>query len=285
MVSHAQLPTPFRLTGSVYRVFFASRDDRNRSHIGWFDIDLQHHEKVLRLSEGPVLEPGPPGHFDGDGVYPASLVRENGRVYLYTIGWNAGLRPPMFYTCIGLAYSDDDGRTFHRHGYAPIMSRSEYDPCLVTSPMVLREEKRWRMWYVSGYRWDESPQGLRSRYHIKYAESDDGITWRRDGRVCIAGAAPDETNIARCCVVKHQNLYRAWYSSVRGGGYGIGYAESTDGLHWIRKDDQVDFQPSGHAWDAEAQAYPYVVQCNGRWFMFYNGNSFGRDGIGLAVGS
>lgn len=267
----------------MYRVFFASRDDKNRSHIGWFDIDLHQPERVLKQGEQPVLEPGPLGHFDGDGVYPASVVRANGRVSLYTIGWNAGLRPPMFYSSIGLAFSGDDGMTFCRHSCVPIMARSEHDPCLVTSPVVLREEGGWRMWYVSGYRWEESSQGLRSRYHVKYAESHDGITWRRDGRTCIAEAAPDETNIARCCVLKQSNRYRAWYSYARGNGYRVGYAESTDGLQWIRKDGQLTFRSSGQGWDDKMQAYPYVVEHRGRLYMFYNGNGFGRDGIGLAV--
>jgi len=29
--------------------------------------------------------------------------------------------------------------------------------------------------------------------------------------------------------------------------------------------------------------HPAVVQHDGRWFMFYNGNRFGKDGVGLAV--
>ena len=40
---------------------------------------------------------------------------------------------------------------------------------------------------------------------------------------------------------------------------------------------------SADGWDAKAQAYPAVVKHDGRWFMFYNGNAFGRDGIGLAI--
>jgi predicted GH43/DUF377 family glycosyl hydrolase len=283
MRSHAQLPTPLQIESSVFRVFFASRDEKNRSHISWFDVDLQYPSKILRQSDEPVLTPGLLGRFDADGIYPASVVRDNTRVLLYTIGWNAGLRPPMFYASIGLAYSNDNGETFVRHGNAPIMARSEHDPCLVTSPVVLREGPRWRMWYVSGYRWEETSTGLSSHYHIKYAESEDGVTWRRDGHVCIAESTPDETNIGRCCIVKHEDRYRAWYSYARGGHYRIGYAESTDGLCWVRKDDQVEFRTSGQAWDAEAQAYPYVVRYGERWYMFYNGNGYGRDGIGLAV--
>jgi predicted GH43/DUF377 family glycosyl hydrolase len=284
MRHHAQNPAAVSLGGAVWRVFFASRDERNRSQIGWFDIDLDRPQSPMRAAAEPVVALGPLGHFDGDGVYPSCAVRDGTRIRLYTIGWNAGLRPPMFYAAIGLAVSEDAGATFRRHGQIPVLTRSEHDPCFVSGPMVLHEGGRWRMWYISGYRWIETADGLNSHYHIKYAESDDGIAWRRDGRVCVAHASADETNISRACVVNDGGRYRAWYSFKRGdAGYRIGYAESRDGLDWTRQDDIVDFRPSGAAWDADAQAYPYVVKHGGRWFMFYNGIGFGRDGVGVAV--
>jgi hypothetical protein len=29
--------------------------------------------------------------------------------------------------------------------------------------------------------------------------------------------------------------------------------------------------------------YPHVFRCEGRVYMLYNGNAFGRDGFGVAV--
>jgi hypothetical protein len=265
------------------RIYFASRDGENRSHVGWFEVMLDEPTRIVAISERPVLKPGPLGYFDDHGVYPSSIVRFNGRLYLYTIGWNPGVPSPLFYSSIGLALSEDGGNTFTKVGSAPILARSDHDPCLVTAPMVLFEAGRWRMWYVSGYRWEETTSGLSSRYHIKYAESTDGLCWHRDGRVCIAESSIGETNISRCCVRKRHDRYCAWYSYARGGPYRIGYAESIDGLSWARKDDQVDFRASGGEWDADAQAYPCVVEHRGQMYMFYNGNGYGREGIGLAI--
>jgi hypothetical protein len=64
-------------------------------------------------------------------------------------------------------------------------------------------------------------------------------------------------------------------------GYRIGYAESADGLTWARQEAGITVSPAG--WDSQAQAYPAVVRHADRWFMFYNGNAFGRDGVGLAI--
>ena len=90
-----------------------------------------------------------------------------------------------------------------------------------------------------------------------YAESDDGVDWRRDGRVCI-DLVGTERNIARPSVVRDVDGYRMWYWYDAGEGYRIGYAESDDGLRWTRLDDRAGIAPSSSGWDSAAQAYPFV---------------------------
>ena len=275
--SHASLPVALHLHDDVYRVYYASRDDRQRSHVGWVELDLAAPGRPLAAADEPVLAPGPLGHFDDHGVYPASLVAESGVLRLYYAGWSPGARPPLFYASVGLAVSYDGGLTFERAWDAPIMGRSEHDPCLVTSPFVLRDDGRWRMWYVSGFAWREEGGALRSYYDVKYAESDDGVAWRRDGRVCVA-LEDGERNVGRPCVVRDGSGYRMWFASDRGEGYRIGCAESVDGLVWGRV-EAGGLEPGPEAWDSDAVAYPWVA---GR-YLLYNGNAFGRDGFGLAV--
>lgn len=281
--SHAALPTALHLSNGLYRVYFASRDADQRSHVGFFEIDLDDPTQIQRMSDKPVLAPGPLGHFDDHGIYAASVVRHGELVYLYTIGWNPGVRPPLFYASIGMAVSEDGGVTFKKYGRSPIMARSEHDPCLVTSPVVLKDAGLWRMWYVSGYRWEEIDGRPASHYHIKYADSADGIHWRRDGVVCIDHANDEERNIARCCVLKQGDGYLAWYSFSDGSGYRIGFAKSPDGIAWGRQDADAGIGLSESGWDSEAIAYPCVVRHGERLYMLYNGNGFGKDGIGLAV--
>jgi hypothetical protein len=280
--SHAALPTVLELPRGLHRVYFASRDGEQRSHVGWFDVDLTRAE-IRDASPEPVLAPGPLGAFDDRGVYAASAVRDDGRVLLYTIGWNRGSPSPLFYATIGLAVSTDGGRTFAKHGRAPIMARSDHDPCLVSAPFVLREGARWRMWYVSGVAWEEVEGSLRSVYHVKYAESADGVRWRREGRECFGNRDADERNVSRACVLATEDGYRAWYGFDRGTGYRIGYGESPDGLVWDRRDEAAGILPSGTGWDGGAVTYPCVVRAGDRLFMLYNGDDFGREGIGLAT--
>ncbi|MEM5777468.1 MAG: hypothetical protein QXJ06_03390 [Candidatus Aenigmatarchaeota archaeon] len=282
MVSHAQLPVADRIGEDIYRVYFATRDEQNISQIGYIEINMNSKE-ILYITGEPVLKPGPIGYFDEHGVYPSSIINYDGKKYLYYIGWNRGTPPPLFYASVGLAISEDNGKTFTKFTKAPILSRSEYDPCLVTSPFVMIENEILRMWYTSGIKWEIIDGVLQSYYHIKYAESKDGINWERKGIICIDFKTRNETNIARPCILKENGIYKMWYCYNEGLGYRIGYAISKDGINWIRKDEEAGINVSDSGWDSKSIAYPFVFKHNDKKYMLYNGNNFGREGFGLAV--
>jgi hypothetical protein len=281
MVSHASLPAA-EPRGDRHRVYFGGRDARSRTRIGAFEIDLRRPFAVRAVTPVPVLDLGPLGAFDDNGVTPACVVAgERRRRLLYYTGWTLGVTVP-FYMFVGLAVSEDGGETFHRVSSAPILERTRADPYLAASPWILVENGRWRMWYGSGSRWEPGDGRPRHYYHIRYGESGDGVAWTRTGVVCIDYASPDEYAITRPCVLRDAGGYRMWYT-YRGPAYRIGYAESTDGVHWTRKDHEAGIDASPEGWDSEMVCYPCVFDHAGRRYMLYNGNGYGRTGIGLAV--
>ena len=282
MQSHAQLPTGLYLGNGRVRVYFASRDAHQRSHVCFVEIEIERPTEILKLCEQPVLAPGPLGCFDDHGVLPASLIEVDGSLYMYYVGWIPGEPPPLFYASIGVAVSHDGGQSFTRVSSAPVLSRSEYDPCSVTSPCVLKEGSDWKMWYVSNFRWDTDETGLQSFYDIKMARSKDGINWSRDGSTAI-GLTPPERNIARPSVIRDADGYRMWYSVASGHGYALAYAESLDGEDWTRLHEGGGLLKSDDGFDSQAVAYPNVIRIGEKTFMFYNGNGFGRTGLGVAV--
>ena len=100
-----------------------------------------------------MLAPGKLGAFDDAGAMATWVVSHQGVKYLYYIGWNVGVSVP-FRNAIGLALSRDGGRTFDRYSDGPVLDRDTSDPYLTASCAVLVEGKRWRMWYLSGTRWE-----------------------------------------------------------------------------------------------------------------------------------
>lgn len=278
-VSHAALPVVVEHEGGV-EILFSARDARGCAHIA----------RALAVADGgdlavvsydpePVLSPGPLGAFDDSGVTSSCLVQAGERRYLYFTGWSLGRTVP-FYFYVGCAVSVEGG-PFQRISRAPILERDYIDPFLTASPWVLVEDGLWRMWYVSGTRWALEEGEPRHAYHIKYAESDDGISWRREGRVCIDYRDASEYAIARPCVVRDSDRYRMWFSA-RGHAYRIGYAESPDGLVWQRLDEEAGIELSAEGWDSQMQEYPVVFDHGGRRLMLYNGDGYGSTGIGWA---
>jgi hypothetical protein len=211
----------------------------------------------------------------------SSIVSAHGRHYLYYTGWMLGVTVP-FYLAAGLAVSDDGGATFRRLSQAPLLDRNEVDPLLTASPFVMIDNGVWRMWYVSGSAWAFVNGAPRHSYHIKHAESQDGIHWTRSGLVCLDYASEEEYAFARPYVRLDAGRYRMWYA-VRGQRYRIGYAESDDGLAWTRLDQERGLSASGSGWDSDMVEYPWLFEQNGREYMLYNGDDYGRSGVGLAA--
>lgn len=171
------------------------------------------------------------------------------------------------------------------------MDRTIDDPISVSTNCVLIEKNTWKMWYMSYIKWEVIKEIIEPFYRIKYAESKDGINWLRKNIVCIDFKSPDEGGIARPCVIKEDGLYKMWYSyrdkfdyrTNKMHAYRIGYAESKDGINWLRKDNDVGIDVSDNGWDSEMIAYAFIYNYNGQKYMFYNGNEFGKSGVGYCI--
>ena len=279
MATHAMVPVAELRHDDICRVYFSGRDSYNRSLVGYAEIDLADPSSILRFSDKPVLGLGKRGCFDDNGVTPSWIVDREDIKYLYYIGWNQGSTVRM-HLAAGLAVSKDGGESFQRVLRVPVLDRTNDEPyTLLTAPCVLVENGVWRMWYVSCVEWVHRDL---PRYNIKYAESRDGVYWNRTGLVCIDFSSPEENALARPCVRKENGMYKMWYS-YKGEDYRIGYAESVDGLKWERQDEKAGIDVSTEGFDSRMIEYAYVFEHKGMKYMLYNGNEYGKAGIGLAM--
>jgi hypothetical protein len=276
------MPTVHGEDPSQRTLYYSPRDERGRASVARATLRAAGEElEVTDFDPEPVLAPGGLGAFDESGVTVSCVVDAGDRIHLYYTGWSLGVTVP-FYFYVGLATSTDGGRTFTRASVAPILERDDTDPFLTASPFVMLDEGRWRMWYVSCVDWRLVDGEPRHWYHVKYAESENGIRWRRQGVVSIDFQDEEEYAISRPCVIKDGDRYRMWFSS-RGDRYRLGYAESRDGVGWVREDAGPDLEPCDSGWDAEMVAYPFVFELAGATHVLYNGNGYGRSGIGYAT--
>ncbi|MDO6709120.1 hypothetical protein Q4567_00160 [Aliiglaciecola sp. 2_MG-2023] len=292
-ITHAQVPVPVHFPEeNRIRIFFSCRDSQSRSRPFYIDVDDENPKKILKLADKPILELGALGTFDDCGVMPSWIVEYNDIHYMYYIGWNVRNTIP-YHNAVGLAISEDNCQTFKKYSTGPLWDRDYIEPHYSGTSCVLIENGVWKNWYLSCTEWRKINGIVEPRYHIKYAESLDGIVWKRKGLVAIDYLDDNEAGIVKASVLKEDSIYKMWFSFRKFDGYReninasyrIGYAESKDGINWQRFDttnsNTLDVSKDG--WDSLMVEYPHVFRVKEKLMMLYNGNGFGATGFGFAV--
>ncbi len=165
---------------------------------------------------------------------------------------------------------------------------------------AFRDGSKIRLYY-GGADTSGTCAGINSaRWRIGLAESADGVAFTRvpgaetGGAVLDLGAAGrfDDYLTYRPHVLKDGATYRMWYNGsakafncptgTLADGRRIGYAESSDGLHWTRSYDGpgpggsvLPLGPAG-AIDAQQVGYVWVLKDDGEYKLYYSANDSGN---------
>jgi len=292
IAEYAQSPSAV-VFDTFVRVYFCSRgpadpDGLFISRLGYLDVDRDAPTRVLTVSSAPVLDLGGLGCFDEFGTNPASVIRVNDQMRVYYAGWTRCVSVP-FNAAIGMAVSTDNGMTFQRLGPGPVLAFTPDEPFVIGSPKVRYFDGKWVLCYSAGRKWISNDGGPQPVYKIRMAWSDDGITWTRIGRDIVESVLEENECQASADISLIGSTYHMFFCyrynigfKSPGRGYRIGYASSTDLLHWDRNDSIAGLVKASEGWDAESISYPNVFEVGNRWFMLYQGNEIGRYGFGLA---
>ncbi len=279
------------------RIYFCTRqrdpdNGKYLSHVAFVDMrkDMQ---TVIRVTDSEVIPLGNLGCFDEHGIFPMNVMRYGDVVYGYTCGWNRRISVSVD-TGVGLAISHDDGLTFQRIGDGPVLTSSLHEPCLVGDAFVKVVGDTFHMWYMFGLGWKRyAPDSAPDRtYKIGHATSKDGINWVKEeaGQIISDRLGEDESQ-ALPTVIEISGRYHMFFCcrqsfdfrKTKGRGYRIGHAWSDDLSSWVRDDEALRLEGTPGEWDSDMQCYPHVFECDGKVYLLYNGNEFGRYGFGVAV--
>lgn len=276
--SHASLPVAHHIGKAHFRIFFSSRDRFNHSHIGYIEFNLKQF-RVNRISETSILSPGSTGSFDQNGLSMGCITQINGVPYLYYVGWGEPVNG-RFNNTLGLARWDRNLDCFVKYSNNPVLGLDTDDQLNLSYLSIIKINNKWTMYYGSHKSWGDKES---DRIHgLKTAESVDGIHWSKISEVAIDFIHENEFAIARPSVVYHNGLFKMWFC-YKGEYYRIGYAESADGVSWIRKDNDSSIEHKKTQWANKEVCYPNIFQFENRLYMLYNGNSYGKTGFGLAI--
>lgn len=279
--SHASNPTPIHLEGDNYRILYSGRDKQNRSSVGFFDFNLKTFE-LYNTHHPPLFTFGSEGSFYESGVSLGGSYKIRDRTYILFMGWQ---NPPNEHWRgdIGKLELTKDFKLI-LSSKQPVLPLSDTDPISFSYPWVYETESNYYMVYGSTKTWS-SPNG--EMIHVlNLAESKDGICWNKRG-LCLPYKENHAQAFSRPTVyIDHKKNHHMWFSYRSGTGetYRIGYAyKNPNDAYWQLDLNKAGISISPSGWDSEMIEYPYVFSHNGGVYMLYNGNDFGKTGIGLAV--
>jgi predicted GH43/DUF377 family glycosyl hydrolase len=215
-----------------------------------------------------VVPPEVGGGPDDHGATTPCLLRINDKYWMWYTGYSEPDQPAI---CIA---ESTDGIEWERGG-RPVLKPGATLGCDyrgALSPCVILDGKTYKMWYVGlGYDKENTKPTA-----ICYAESKDGVEWRKRGVVLRRGERGgwDDGGVVSPSVVKSDDGYLMWYVGVKGEFASVGMATSADGQHW-RKLPKPVFGAGQAGWECLSISDVHVE-------LIAVGNAFAMGYVGQA---
>ncbi len=268
--------------GDRVRVFYASCDDRMRGRVFHADFRPEPPFGLISVGDAPVLDLGAAGAFDMDGVNPSQIIETGEGLVLLYIGWRRGPAEAPYTLFAGVALSHDGGRSFQRRA-EPLLPPRPGETLFRTAPFIQRADDGWRLLYIGGDRFDTGEGGKRwPRYSLMQMTGEDLLAWPGGGSVLLApDVAAGEIGFGRPVVVAREGGARLMLSVRTRDGYRL--VETTPEIAPGERPQMtgVALDPL-EAWEGRMTCFGAVCQAGDNELLFYNGDGFGRTGMGLA---
>jgi len=274
-LSHAANPVVLKIEDCLFRIFFNSRDENQRSSVYSIDFDLDSRRSIPNTLKVQFLLKSSDSYFK-DGVSLGSHFELSGVTWIGFMGWT---NPVMkhWYGKIG-KFRLNSNFDFESIEAKPWFDLDSFDSTSLSYPAVYFSEKIMHVWYGSTRTWDA---GNGEMIHIlKEKVSRDYLQFESSNRI-VEWKLGESQAFSRPSILEIHDYFLMAYS-FRGSTtkYRIGF-----GL--IEKDSTIikqayTFSTSASSWESEMVEYPYLVPHRDSIFMFYNGNGYGKSGIGLA---
>jgi len=275
-LNYASNPAALTITDSHLRIFFNSRDFQNRSKI--YSIDL-HGEELEPDYDSVSLQysNGTQGSYFSHGLSVGQIFSIDDKKSLSVMGWKNYVGK-HWEGRIGYIPFDTEGNLTVLES-RPWMDLDSLDPISLSYPALYKDNNSTVIWYGSTLTWDV---GNGEMLHIlKEAKlSNDGRVVKGDNIMpYVLGSAqafsrPAIVQIDRDFLLAYS--YRGNTTRYRIGFMILGDFNSASHLGGI-----PPFLTSKEEWESEMVEYPSFFSFQKQMFMLYNGNAFGKTGIGV----
>jgi hypothetical protein len=272
-------PTPYVMADRV-RLFYAACDTDMRARVFFADFEREPPFRVIGRSPGPVLDLGPPGAFDCDGVNATQAFEAEGRLALLYVGWRRGPAETPYTLFAGTAFSDDAGGRFDRTG-APLLAPCAGERLFRTAAFIEPRPDGYRMIYIGGDAFVGGADGKRLPiYSLRELESSSLWDWKAPSRVLMA-PAEGEIGFGRPVSYQTGGDRRLMLSVRTEAGYRL-VETAREFDPGARPAMYEVIQRPFEDWEREMICFGAPCRAGDYELLFYNGNGYGRSGAGLA---
>lgn len=271
-------PVPYLRESGELRVYVAFCDEDNKGRIGYIDVNPENPSEIISYSKKPVLDIGMPGMFDDSGVLPNSLVKVDGKIYMYYSGFQRHINIP-YASLLGVCVSDDDGESFIRGRCTPVLDRTENELFIRTGAYVDYDSlnKKYTLYYASGKEWFKLNDKLEPVYSLKTIQSDNPLIFDGEGKNLME-LINDEYGLTIPQIIDNYLLFS---SRSKKNGYRLKLASNSEGKY-VRSNEEIILNGCEDSWDREMQCFGKVYKYNEEEYLFYCGNHYGIGGLGWA---
>ena len=263
---------------SKFRLFFNSRDTENRSSV--YSIDVTYPE-FLPKYESIKLQMGfgRSSEYFSHGISLGQIFEVNGSKFVSIMGWK----------------NDPIKHWEGRIGYIPLnksgdlttlsdkpwINLDESDPISLSYPAVISEGGFLRVWYGSTITWDAGNGEMLHVIKEGLINLEGDLT---KTEITVPYVLGEAQAFSRPAVLEINGKKLLAYS-FRGNvtKYQIGFMWLNDFSTASQLNGIKSFKPSENSLENEMVEYPSFLTIGSNIYMLYNGNEFGKSGVGVAL--
>ena len=266
--------------GTCFDVYVTKENDKYRMDFSWRKYNscaVTFSDDGINWCEPKITLPNRPESGFEERVNRNCVLKIDGKYKM----WYTGQAREYSFICYA---ESDDGLEFKRLEEPVMIPERPHEGAAVMNPCVIYENGKYRMWYAAGETYEPNV--------LCYAESDDGIEWKKSkiNPIFVADKnnVYEQARVGGCQVVKTEDMgyVMAYIGYENIDKAQVCFAHSENGITgWQRLNGNPVVSPDDGAWDGDACYKPSFLWNEDRkeWMLWYNGRKDHDEFIGLAL--
>ena len=275
--THASHPTSLKIKKNIYKIFYCARDCYSKSSISSFYLNI---DKMKIFSNKRLVEfkYDQGVDFFKNGISLGNIYKYNGKSYLSFMGWGDNSKYPW---CGSIGILEIKKNFSLKLTSEEPLIFLEDDEISLSYPFIIQDEFYFHVWYGATTKWNPNKKFI--NHQIRYKKIN--ILDRKivDFKKNVIPNHKIGNCFSKPSIIKINdiNILMLSYKNSANSNYKIVFYKSLNLNDWeLIKNDELT--PSNLKWENNMVEYGSFIKTNKGCFILYNGNDYGKTGIGIA---